>query len=200
MKPGRGLAVATDDGGDHGWPVPKPAGRHVTTLVAALALLVGAAGGGCRGGDYAVTALAPEEIPETITGRPRVRDGDSLDFPQVRVRLFGVDAFELEQRCKLPDGREYPCGHAAKHALEHMVRGQIVTCYRRDVDSYGRMVAVCRVGADTDLGAEQVRTGLALAYRHYSKAYAPFEWDARRNRRGAWDGTFDKPWEWRHSR
>ena len=74
--------------------------------------------------------------------------------------------------------------------------GQTVTCERYDVDRYGRMIAVCKVG-DVDVAAEQVREGLALAYRRFSKAYVGFERNARDARRGAWAGEFDPPWEWR---
>ena len=134
----------------------------------------------------------------TYSGVARVRDGDSLEFSNARVRLFGIDAFELDQKCRGRNGSLYACGHSAKRALETLVRGQIVTCRQKDVDRYDRIVAECRAG-DMDLAAEQVRAGWALAYRQFSKRYVPFEKDAKAHERGAWDGPFEEPWDWRHT-
>ena len=45
-----------------------------------------------------------------------------------------------------------------------------VTCEERDVDRYGRIVAVCRAGRE-DLNAWMVERGFAVAYRRNSRAY-----------------------------
>jgi endonuclease YncB( thermonuclease family) len=71
-----------------------------------------------------------------------------------------------------------------------------VTCEQRDVDRYGRIVAVCRAGLN-DLGAFMVANGWALAYRRYSTAYVGPEGSAKAARRGIWRGTFTAPWDWR---
>lgn len=137
-----------------------------------------------------------QEQVEIISGRPRVSDGDSLEFPNRRVRLFGIDAFERGQKCEDKEGRRFPCGHVAMRALESMVRGKVVECEVRAIDSYERAVSVCRIGR-TDLAAELVREGYAVAYRRYSRAYIVLEREARAAGRGAWSGTFEDPWEWR---
>ncbi|MDA0231663.1 MAG: thermonuclease family protein [Proteobacteria bacterium] len=46
----------------------------------------------------------------------------------------------------------------------------MVTCEKRDVDRYGRVVALCHAGG-TDIGKAMVYYGLALAYRRYSSDY-----------------------------
>jgi hypothetical protein len=43
-----------------------------------------------------------------------------------------------------------------------------------------------------------VESGWALAYRHYSTDFVPAEDRARLAGRGIWQGTFEKPWVWRH--
>lgn len=128
-------------------------------------------------------------------------DGDSIHAGDVYYRLWGVDAPEKAQTCKRPSGARWACGQAASAAMREMIAGQEVRCQARDRDRYRRTVAVCGTDAIPDLGAEMVRRGLALDYKRYSGgAYAGQERAARRNRRGMWNGTFIKPWEWRKAR
>jgi endonuclease YncB( thermonuclease family) len=43
-------------------------------------------------------------------GSVRVTDGDSLRRGEQRIRLFGIDASELDQECLDATGRSYACG------------------------------------------------------------------------------------------
>jgi endonuclease YncB( thermonuclease family) len=113
------------------------------------------------------------------------------------VRLFGIDAFERDQTCLRPDGSPYACGQLAREALIVAIARNPVACVRRDVDQYGRMVAICRT-RDGDLAARLVLDGAAIAYRQYSQDYIDEELSARTAKRGAWAGTFDAPWDFRH--
>jgi len=74
--------------------------------------------------------------------------------------------------------------------------GRSVACEGRDIDRYGRIVAVCRAGSE-DLNAWMVSEGWALAYRYYSLDYVSQEDRARAAGRGLWRGEFTPPWEWR---
>jgi endonuclease YncB( thermonuclease family) len=147
----------------------------------------------------AALALCAEAacIPqERISGRAKVTDGDSLEIGTTRLRLFGVDAVEGRQSCTR-DGRAWPCGDEAARKLRGLIGDRTVNCTKRDVDNYGRTVAVCRTG-DADLGAEMVRAGFATAYRRYSNDYVDEENEARSARRGIWAGEFTSPEEYRH--
>jgi len=141
----------------------------------------------------------PDGMPATVGGVPLVLDGDSLDFNGIRVRLFGIDAFERDQVCGRKDGSRFDCGQAAREALLFAVGGAMVRCEKRDVDQYGRMVAVCH-GREGDLAARLVEDGQAVAYRQFSHDYVDEEQIARERGRGAWGGRFDSPWDWRKSR
>lgn len=121
-----------------------------------------------------------------------VTDGDTINVGGQRIRLWGIDAFELAQSCNDNEGRTYPCGVQASNHLGRIIGGNRVTCSPRDRDRYGRIVAVCRVGA-VDLSAVMVSLGWAVAYRRYSLDYAPDEDLARETRAGAWSGTFVMP-------
>src|SRR3546814_17450498 len=69
--------------------------------------------------------------------------GDTLRIGTQRVRLHGIDAPELAQRCGTE--RRQRCGEMAAAWLKARVEGKRVACTRMDDDAYGRIVAVCRI-------------------------------------------------------
>ncbi len=148
------------------------------------------------GATAATTALCAKQ-PETVSGIAKVIDGDSLEIGTARIRLFGIDAPEGRQLCSRASG-PWPCGAAAADKLRALIGNDPVECVRRDVDQYDRIVAVCEKGA-TDVGAEMVKAGLALAYRRYSTDYVGEEDDAHGAKRGMWAGEFTPPWDYRRS-
>lgn len=131
-----------------------------------------------------------------ITGPARVLDGDTLNMEGVRIRLFGVDAPESSQSCTRANGSSWPCGTAASEALQQKIGQQAISCRRRDVDDYGRIVAVCRLGNE-DLNAWLAQSGWVVAYQEYSRDYVDEEASARAARRNIWSGSFQQPAEYR---
>ncbi len=71
-----------------------------------------------------------------------------------------------------------PAATKPRASCAALIGDRTVTCTRRDVDNYGRIVAVCRSGP-TDLAAEMARSGFATAYRRYSNDYVDEENEAR---------------------
>ena len=132
---------------------------------------------------------------DTITGVPRIVDGDSLVIDGVKIRLHGIDAPERNQTCGT-DLNRWDCGRQSSRALSEMIDRAPVTCHERDVDRYGRIVAVCSIGARL-LNAQMVAEGWAVAYRQYSKDYVGEEDKAREAERGIWSGEFVRPEDWR---
>lgn len=145
----------------------------------------------------AVLGASPTFAVETLTGRARVVDGDTLELSGVKVRLLGVDAPELDQRCQ-QGGRVWACGQAARAALAGIVGQRRITCLVQDIDRYGRDVAVCQVG-DQDVGAVMVRQGMAIAYRRYSGRYVNAEAAARAEGLGLWTSTYVAPEAYRQA-
>jgi endonuclease YncB( thermonuclease family) len=149
----------------------------------------------------ACAALAIAE--PSLEGNARVIDGDTLEINGQRVRLWGIDAFEAEQRCEetISSGtRSYGCGTAAWGAMILLTEGKIVRCLQRDIDRYKRIVAQCFVD-NMDLGKELVLKGWAFDYTRYSGGhYKDVENAAHEVQRGAWAGSFQWPWDYRHTR
>ena len=130
-----------------------------------------------------------------IMGQATVIDGDTLEIHGQRIRLFGIDAPEAPQTCTV-SGKAYLCGQQAALALSDQIDRSVVTCEQRDIDRYGRIVAICFAGG-ADLGSWLVEQGWALAFRRYSTAYVAQEHAAESARRGMWRGEFVPPWDWR---
>jgi endonuclease YncB( thermonuclease family) len=143
----------------------------------------------------AMLSLAPAASAVDLIGQASIIDGDTIEIHGQRIRLFGIDAPEHDQFCEAA-GTQYRCGQQAALALSDQIASRPVECVLRDVDQYGRVVAVCSVAGD-DLNAWMVRNGWALAYRHYSTAYVGDEDAAHLAGAGIWRGTFDAPWDWR---
>lgn len=130
-----------------------------------------------------------------LEGLGRVIDGDTLDVGSVRVRLHGIDAFERNQMCDGPRG-PWACGDAATSALKSRAEGRALVCEVLDTDRYGRKVSRCERDG-VDVAQALVAGGLALAYRRYSQDYIDEETAARAGALGAWNGSFDRPEQWR---
>jgi endonuclease YncB( thermonuclease family) len=139
---------------------------------------------------------APAFAADLVEGTAFVIDGDTIEINEERIRLHGVDAPELAQRCT-EGGHLYPCGLDSSQALRKRIGRQPVSCVRRDTDRYGRMVAVCTVQR-IDLGGWMVGQGQAIAYRKYSFEYVAEEERARAAKAGMWAGEFQDPSEFRH--
>ena len=131
----------------------------------------------------------------SIHDKTRVIDGDTIYVNKIKYRLYGIDAPEIKQQCKIKD-KNYNCGVKSKDFLASLISDKSVSCYRKDIDRYKRIVAECFVN-QINLNKELVRNGWALAYRQYSKEYIKDEEFAKKNKLGIWKGTFIEPKKWR---
>ena len=105
-------------------------------------------------GLFAVCLVAANSIPAIaradsydLSGRvqiTKVSDGDSLRSGTLQIRLFGIDAPELNQECKDQNGRMWGCGIAAHRQLVTLIGTEKeLQCSLRDVDRYGRLIMQC---------------------------------------------------------
>jgi endonuclease YncB( thermonuclease family) len=130
-----------------------------------------------------------------IIGRASIIDGDTIEIHGQRIRLHGIDAPEKGQPCFDASGKSWRCGPAAANALDELIGVSPVACREKDVDRYGRIVAICNVRGE-DIEAWLVRNGHAMAYRKYSSDYIAAEQEAKNAKRGIWSGVMQPPWEW----
>lgn len=86
-------------------------------------------------------------------------DGDTIVLQKTQIRLFGVDAPELE----------HPYGQKAKWALVALCKGKTITANVTDIDNHGRTVAQCYLDDGRDLSAEMVKCGMAIDWPKFSK-------------------------------
>jgi endonuclease YncB( thermonuclease family) len=140
-------------------------------------------------------ALPTCAVAQPIVGNAETIDGDTLAIGQTKIRLYGIDAPEIDQTCSR-DELEWACGEEASHQLRDLVAGRQVTCHGSEIDQFGRTLAVCDAGG-LELNRTMVEYGWAVAFRRYSDAYASAEFTAKSNRAGIWASAFALPEEWR---
>ena len=132
---------------------------------------------------------------KTITGKPKIIDGDTVHINKYKIRLHGIDAPERNQKC-IFNKKKWLCGNQATNELKKLINNEIIKCVTSDIDIYKRYVAICFVN-ETNLNQIMVKNGWALAYRYYSTDYIKEERYARENNLGIWRGEFEKPYIFR---
>ena len=134
---------------------------------------------------------------ENITQSLRIIDGDSIQIDNLKYRLFGIDAPEIKQKCKI-DNQFYECGQKYRDFLLNLIKKKKIKCKKKDFDRYKRIIAICYAN-DANINREMVRSGWAIAYRRYSKIFVIDEDFAKKEKKGIWRGEFIQPSEWRRS-
>jgi endonuclease YncB( thermonuclease family) len=147
---------------------------------------------------YAHKYVTREPLAPLI-GRALVVDGDSIEIAGARIRLYGIDAPELDQSCTDAAGQPWSCGRKAAQELRRHVAGRELHCVPSSSDRFNRAIAVCSLPDGSDLNGWIVGQGWALAYDR-AGTYRPQEQEAQAARRGLWAGTFVPPSEWRQRR
>lgn len=135
---------------------------------------------------------AAAEIGGVITGKAVALDGDTLWLEDQRVRLWGIDA---------PEMNDWPWGAWARGRLDSLLlsaKGE-VHCGVIDLDRHKRPVAICKtVPEGKDLSLVMLRAGFAVVYRRFTvralgdmiqiaALYNASEYAARGERLGIWE-------------
>ena len=144
---------------------------------------------------------------EEIIGVPKIVDGDTVYIKEYKIRLEGIDAPEMRQKCKKEKlkissiigftfYKDYNCGEVSREKLKKKVDRSKIKCISSSKDRYERYLAKC-FKEKLNLNRWMVRNGYAVAYRRYSKKYVPDEDFAKENKLGLWQGKFLDPEKWR---
>tara|TARA_Y100001958_G_C20896462_1_gene320462 strand:+ start:26 stop:529 length:504 start_codon:yes stop_codon:yes gene_type:complete len=142
-----------------------------------------------------------------IYGAAKVIDGDSVHINSKKIRLEGIDAPEIKQKCKksflkisaivgFEFKKSYSCGVISKSKLFEKISGAKIKCISLSRDKYKRYLSTCYKNK-INLNKWMVRNGYAVAYKRYSKDYLRDENYAKENKLGIWEGTFIRPEKWR---
>jgi Micrococcal nuclease (thermonuclease) homologs len=153
-------------------------------------------------------ARTPAKLPPELTqadsfiGRvTQVGDGDTLQIrlsdggQEVRVRLYGLDAPELDQ----PHGRE------SREFLAKLILNQEVRVEKQDVDQYGRVVGQV-FSSGLALNLTLVASGQAWVYEQFCqepvcRQMKAAETTARQKKMGLWGQSKPQPpWQWRKAK
>lgn len=97
---------------------------------------------------------------ETLEGRPTIIDGDSIVVGGKPIRLWGIDAPEMDTRA----------GSVAKSYLRTVVSGREIRCEDHGKRVAGHIMAQCFLG-NVDLGRIMVLSGNAVDWRRYSGGF-----------------------------
>ena len=139
----------------------------------------------------------PPALADSLSGQASVIDGDTLVIQGTHIRLWGIDAPEINQSCRGDDSMQYPCGTKAAHRLESFLNGRPIDCAPISLDQYGQTFAACSVDG-IDLADWLVRNGLALDWPEYSSGkFDKAQRDAEHAGRGIWQGSYVEPWLFR---
>lgn len=130
-----------------------------------------------------------------IIGVAHAADGDSLVIADTRIRLYGIDAPELDQQCQR-NGVNWACGVDAKQALQDMVADRPVSCLPQSMDKHGRVVAICS-DQYGELNVAMVELGWATAYSFHTDRYDAAQATAKAAHKGIWASHFISPRDYR---
>ncbi|CAB4125077.1 COG1525 Micrococcal nuclease (thermonuclease) homologs [uncultured Caudovirales phage] len=97
-------------------------------------------------------------ICATLSGVPSVHDGDTLYIQGQSIRLYGIDAEELDE----------PHGIQARDTLRALVKHQTITCSDTGTRTHSRVVARCYLPDKREINRVLVQRGVVLDCARYS--------------------------------
>lgn len=144
---------------------------------------------------FLVPAFA--ESHTAIVGPITVVDGETLEIQNQRVKLWGVDAPDLDQTCHDGQGAAYNCGKESASALSRWLGElQPVQCEPRGNDNAGNIIAICYTATGDDIGGWMVRNGYAIDWPKYSNGfYSVPQNEAQQAKNGIWQHDGAQPWK-----
>lgn len=120
---------------------------------------------------FAVPLAAME--PE-IRGVPRVIDADTFEIRGQRIRVGGIDAPEMRERCARADGRSWACGQWATDQTRALLRGRELRCIDLGERTHNRMVGRCYLEG-RDVALTLIEMGAARSCGRFARAQGRYD-------------------------
>jgi endonuclease YncB( thermonuclease family) len=114
-----------------------------------------------------------------------VPDSGTLEAGDVVIKLNGIVASKADAQCHDKQGKNWPCGAAAKTALRRLIRARAVVCDLPEPGEQKSFTARCAVFG-TDLSTWMVRQGWAKPNDPPQPALADAAEAAKSERIGLW--------------
>lgn len=125
------------------------------------------------------------KLTKKIYYRVIVSDSGTLEAGDVVIRLNGIVASKADAQCHDKQGKNWPCGAAAKTALRRLVRARAVVCDLPEPGEQKSFTARCAVSG-TELSTWMVRQGWAKPNDPPEPALADAAEAAKSERIGLW--------------
>ena len=145
-----------------------------------------------------IVVLATPVAATEITGPAKAVDTTVMAINGQRIMLFGIDSVMRKQNCTR-DGRIWQCWAAAMRELQTLVDQGPASCASiGEPDPLGRLLARCTINGQS-LNGRLVQAGWAVARRSDTADYVAAEDEAKKEKRGLWQGEFAMPAEFRRT-
>lgn len=139
---------------------------------------------------------------EEIHATAKIIAGDTLKMADRTIHLFGVDAPDIEQKCRIYR-LNWPCGQRAIVTLELLIANKPVRCRfvrKSDKSSTTPEQAHCYNFENVNLNSAIIGAGMAVPYLSQSRRYVAAGQHAQLKRLGLWSGRFIMPKAWRQGK
>ena len=141
-------------------------------------------------------------MAKPVEGRATVLSGDIIRISGTTIRLDGIEAPDLNQKCMGANKKPWGCGEAARSAADRIVKGKTVRCDLSGTDEAGRSLGTCltvNTGTSQNVAEELVRAGAVFAAGGLFSSLSSIESDARAKKIGLWKGEAERPADYRTS-
>ncbi len=141
-------------------------------------------------------------MSKPVEGRATVLSGDLIRVSGTTVRLAGVEAPELGQKCMGANKKTWGCGEAARSAVERIVKAKSVRCDLSGTDEGGHSLGTCltvNTGTSQNIAEELVRAGAVFAGGGLFSSLTSIEGEAKAKKLGLWKGEAERPSAYRAS-
>ena len=131
-----------------------------------------------------------------FAGVPKIVDGDTVQFGDVKLQMEGIDAPQTDQLCFDKAGARWKCGVTARDQLKALAGNKSWKCEVVRKSQYGRLLANCRADGE-DIALQMIRNGWATVSASAPATYLAGQQEASNAEAGLWAGAFVAPLDWR---